>query len=251
MKKLIKFTLTVSILMFSLSSCKLLLHVSTKNWKKELLNKETNDYKLLIKLNLSMGCPTSTWTTCRDSLYFNNCFLPNIIMNLTDKTASRTVFENMKYQKNLKFDINYYPKRNQETKASVDTLLQLLGKGSGFSLSFDSIKNKVYTVTITDTIKLAKHIDRSKSNLSRTRWMNLKKIGFYNRRLSEIFTELENNLKLIIDYFPEDKNLYKMEIPVENISSVIDYFGNECGIKLVEKDANVQITKVVFSKKIQ
>lgn len=232
------------ILALSINSC----GVISKNWRKDLIHKETEDYHLTVDHNLSLGCPKSnlqltTEGTNIKSINITNRFLPDVIRFLVDKTASRTEFENMKLKKALRLDIEYYPKKNQELKAGKDTLLKILEKRIGFTTNPESENNKVYSVTVADPTKLSRHIDKGK-----TTGLGLPKgrIEIYGSTLSSIFTKLENNLRIFVNYQSEDTTRYKMNIPGDNAGNVVAWFKDECGIELIEKETKVEIIKVAF-----
>lgn len=224
--------------------CKNIINLSTKNWRKELINEQTNDYKLLVKANLSSGCPNSMSSIGNDTILFNNRFLPEVIKCLIDKSSSRTEFVNMKSRKYLKLDIYYYPKKNHELKSNKDTILSKLGKKIKFSLTTDSITSKVYSIKIIDRNKLLSHLDMSNKSMTR---LPKKTIEIYSSTLSSIFQDLENNIKIFIDYDLDDNSRYKMVIPRDNTDNLIAYFNKECGIKFIEKEKKVEITKVTFN----
>jgi hypothetical protein len=242
-KKFKYWCLTIIFIGLSMSSCSYLLKVSTKNWKKDLITKETDDYKLSVKQNLSQGCPQSMHCLSLDSICFNNSFLPTVIKLLIDKTSSRTVFENMGNNKYTKLDIYYGAKRSQLLIISKDTLIHLLGNRIKFAITFDSISSKVYAISIVDKTKLERHIDNGK--LFRTS-LPENRIEIYGGTLSSISKDLENNLKILIDADLDEKAHYKMVIPSDNINNLMAYFKEECGIEFIEKQMKVEIAKVTF-----
>jgi hypothetical protein len=220
------------------------MNIASKNWRQELINTKTDNYDLVVNLNLSTGCPQSMYALGKDSLLFINCFTPNVIKTLIDKSSSRVEFVNMKIQKDMKWDIYYHPKRNQEFQTNKDTLLKILGSKIKFSISSDSLLSKVYTLKIADPAKLKRRVD----NYSKTTSTRLfkKKIEYYKSPLSSIFKDLESNLKIYIEYNMSDTNHYTMVVPKDNINNLISYFNNECGIELIEKEKKVEITKITF-----
>jgi hypothetical protein len=185
-------------------------------------------------------------TLSKDTILFINRFLPNVIMCLMDKNASRTEFINIKILKNLKLDIYFYPKKNHELKSSKDTLLNILAKRIRFSVSSDSITSKVYSIKIIDTTKLMNHVNNSSNHGTR-----LKKnvIEVYSNTLPSIFNDLEDNIRIYVYYALNDTNRYKMIIPRNNINNLTKYFSKECGIEFVEKEMKVEIARVVFKGK--
>lgn len=238
--------ITLVVLGFVLDSCRVILNKSTKNWRMELVNIQTDDYKVLINANMSTICPKSKWMLGGDSIRFDNSFFPSIIKTLVDKTTSRTEFVNMKFQKDLKLDIYYYLKKHYELKLNKDTLLNILAKRIRFTVSSDSITTKVYSIKNIDRTKLMNHVDNS--GISRTR-LPKNKVEVYSSTLPSIFNDLESNIKIYFDYNLNDTSRYKMVIPRDNINNLLTYFIKECGIEFVEKEMKVEITRVVFNDK--
>lgn len=85
-----------------------------------------------------------------------------------DKNESRIEFINMKTQREMRFDISFYPKKGSDIQTNNYTLLNILANKIQFSTSSDSVLNKVYSTRITDPDKLKKHIDNISQSM--TRW---------------------------------------------------------------------------------
>lgn len=56
------------LLFFSLTGCKTLIGIVSKNWRETLIEQQTPDYTLHVDANLSGGCPQSSWWLSQDSI---------------------------------------------------------------------------------------------------------------------------------------------------------------------------------------
>lgn len=219
---------------------------ATKNWKKTLIQSSNDRYDLDVKLNLSGGCPQSSYLVSADSVIMKNCFLTEVIYQLTDRTASRVEFTNMTFQKDIKLDIVFYPKNNLSMRVNNDTLIQRIADRIKFSMTNELQTKMVYNLSIADSIRLYQHKDSI--NISRTRKPN-KTIEYYGSSLNQICSTIENSTKLLIDCKSDDSNRYRLTVPGDYLSHMISYFEDECGIKMVGEEKVVNILIIKFQEK--
>lgn len=244
--KTIRKIIVLLIIAVSFSGCKLLVATTTKNWKKTLIKSANERYDLDVKLNLSGGCPQSSYLVSPDSVIIKNGFLTEVICLLTNRNASRIEFTNMTFQKDVKLDINYYPKNNPGMRANNDTLLQRLADRIKFTMTNELKNKRVYDFSIADTSKLHKHIDL----INRARSIKPNKtIEFYGSTLKYICSEIENSTELLIDCNSVDSNKYRLTVPGDSLSHMISYFDKECGIKMIGEEKKTDILIIRFQDK--
>lgn len=238
--------LVLLIVAISISACKVLVATTTKNWKKTLIHSSNDRYDLDVKLNLSGGCPQSSYGVWPDSVIIKNGFLTEVIYYLTGMPASRVEYSNMTFQKDIKLDIVFYPKKSLGIRANNDTLLQKIADRIKFTMTNELQSKMVYNLSIADSIRLYRHKDSI--NISRTRKPN-KTIEFYGSSLNQICSTIENSTKLLIDCKSVDSYRYRLTVPGDSLSHMISYFKDECGIKMVGEKKTVNMLIIKFQEK--
>lgn len=238
--------LVLLIVTISFTGCKLLVATATKNWKKTLIQSSNDRYDLDVMLNLSGGCPQSSYWVSPDSVIIKNGFLPEVIYHLTDRPASRVEFSNVTFQKDVKLDIVYYPKKSTSMRINNDTLLQRIADRIKFSMTYELQPKMVYNFSIVDSIKLFRHKDSI--NAARIR-IPKGMIEFYGCTLKQICSSIENSTKLLIECKTNDTNRYRLTVPGDSLRHMISYFENDCGVKMVGKEKRVDVLKIKFEDK--
>lgn len=245
------------------SSCNPVLGVLTANWKSQLIYLQTDDYELRIKQNLYMGCPKPESSLSEHQISFENVYLPEAIRLLSD-SPDRIEFVNLDRSKQaFRIDLEYAAKKDRSLQSDKDTVLNLLGKTTGYSVSKNRISKKVYSLIITDNNKLKssaykepgfvtaenKIVDFNKLKYSAQNKSRISvkdsNVVFTNCPLKTICRELERNMAVYIDYDLDDTHLYSMVVPVNTLAGLRDCF-NSRGIDLIENKKEILITKITF-----
>ncbi|HEY0668282.1 MAG TPA: hypothetical protein VGD22_08920 [Sphingobacteriaceae bacterium] len=248
---------------FLFSSCNPILGVLTANWKNQLAYLETDDYDLRIKQNLYMGCPKPISSLSEHQISFENVSLPEAIRLLSD-SPDRIEFVNLDRSKQaFRIDLEYAAKKDRSLQSDKDTVLNLLGKTTGYSVSKNRISKKVYSLKVSDNDKLKssaykepgfvtaenkivdfnklKYSAQKKSSIS----VNDSSVVFTNCSLKTICRQLERNMPVYIDYDLDDTHLYSMVVPTISSTGLRGYF-NLRGIDLIENEEEILITKITF-----
>ena len=233
-------------LLLSLTGCKAVVGLATKNWKKPLLEQHTPDYDLHVVANLSGGCPQSSWGISPDSIILTNGQLTAIIGELTDRPSSRIVFDNMTWQSSLKLDIRFVPTHTLSLEAGKDSLLRQLAQRIGFTVNTVEQSKEVLTPHIVDATKLANQLVSPNRGLIHT---SSTMMDMDYTTLKEAFIELEDETNMLIDYTLTDTAHYHLTIPLETPELTRSYFLKTCGIALIPEQKNTPIIQVVFPQK--
>lgn len=233
-------------LLLSLTGCKTVVCLATKNWKKTLLEQHSSDYDLHVAANLSGGCPPSTWGISPDSIIITNGQLTAIIGELTDHPYSRIVFDNMTWQSSLKLDIRFVPTQAMSFETGKDSLLRQLAQRIGFTVNTVEQSKEILTPHIVDATKLANHIVTPNRGLIHT---SSTMMDMEYTTLKEAFFELEDETNLLIDYTLTDTAHYHLTIPLETPELTRSYFLKTCGIALIPEQKNAPIVQVFFHQK--
>lgn len=233
-------------LFLSLTGCKAVVGLVTKNWKKPLLEQHTSDYNLHVVANLSGGCPQSTWGFSPDSIIITNGQLTAIIGALTDRPSSRIVYDSMTWQSSLKLDIRFVPTHAMTLEAGKDSLLRHLAQRLGFTVNNVEQSKEILLPYVVDATKLANHLVTPSRGLIHT---SSTMLDMESTTLKEAFFELEDETNLLIDYALTDTAHYHLTIPLESPEHVRSYLLQTCGIALVPEQKNTPIVQVVFHQK--
>lgn len=197
-------------LFLSLTGCKAVVSLVTKNWKKPLLEQHTSDYNLHVVANLSGGCPQSTWGFSPDSIIITNGQLTAIIGALTGRPSSR------------------------------------LAQRLGFTVNNVEQSKEILLPYVVDATKLANHLVTPSRGLIHT---SSTMLDMEYTTLKEAFSELEDETNLLIDYVLMDTAHYHLTIPMETPELIRTYLLHTCGIALVPDQKNTPIVQVVFHQK--
>lgn len=233
-------------LFLSLTGCKAVVSLVTKNWKKPLLEQHTPDYDLHVIANLSGGCPQSSCGFSPDSIIITNRQLTAIMGDLMGRPSSRIVFKDMTWQSSLKLDIRFVPNHTMTLEAGKETLLSQLAQRLMFTVNTVEQSKEILTPYVVDATKLANQIVTPRRGLIHT---SSTMLDMEYTTLKEAFSELEDETNLLIDYVLMDTAHYHLTIPMETPELIRTYLLHTCGIALVPDQKNTPIVQVVFHQK--
>jgi hypothetical protein len=234
----------------SLTSCKTLIGEATKNWKKEIINKETKDYRFSCYMNLSGGCQQSKTVIGKDSIIIQNVYLTDLLMLLTGKTNNTCAFVNLNDgRKDFKLDINYYPKNDAEhqlqLKKHKDTILYQLGEEMKYSINVDSMMKEVYTARIDDRAKLNSFISPFTGRVT----YNTDLVRFHGDNLNTIIANLTNYVEgLIITSEINDTISYKIFLESREKEQVLKHLTQDFGLSLKKDKIEMETIEFKFEE---
>ncbi len=228
--------------------CRTTLAMLTKNAKRTIINTHNERYDLVVKLNLSTGCPQSSFGLGSDSVLIENGNLTEVINTLSEKTNARMAYLNERSQKRLKLDIRYRYKTPVSRRALNDTLLTILSKRLHVDLGKDTVLKSVQVVQVVDASKLSQHAGKGEKARMLTPNDPKKPVEFINCTLDYVFQQLENKTPFLFQWRESATGTYNLTIPRHSISQLRSYLKNECGLELVEKTLPVEFTTVMFRK---
>ncbi|MFC0876471.1 hypothetical protein ACE01N_07740 [Saccharicrinis sp. FJH2] len=248
-KKSLTILIFLMAIVASLSSCKSLIGTTTRNWKKEIINAETTDYRLFACLNLSSGCQHTLKIISKDSIIFTNTDLEDVLMTLSDKTINTCTFVNLTgIRKDFKLDIKYYPAKNtdiSQLKTHKDTILYQLGKKLKYSFELDTSELNTYTVTINDKEKLNNFVSPYSGKVR----FNKRFVCFEGDNLNNILKNISCYVEgLIIDTSIEDPLNYRINLKSREKEKVMKLLMQDYGLQFEQKYVKLETAVFKFQK---
>lgn len=222
-----------------------LLRIVTKNWEKEYLVYETNEFKVEMAINLEKGCVKRGIDFQKDTILISNLKLTDILLILTHKNINNSHFAGFGKNRKEGYDFSYYPKDSTGNyKIHVGEILDKLGQEFNFTYKFDTIEKTIYNPQIYDYERLKKHATSDNSGRFQ---MGKNYIKCSGANLGGIFASFSGQIKdLIVENSIKDSSFYEFNIPSINKDEIISYVNDDFGIKLIEKKAPIEMLTIQF-----
>ncbi len=219
---------------------KAILREVTKNWEKETLIHETDDFKIEMAMNLSKGCAKRGIDFYGDTIMIYNLKLNDILLFLTQKNINSSEFSNSAKIPPKGFNFSYYPKDSAVNyKLNRTEILDKLSGEFNFKYHYDSVQIREYVSKLVDKEKLNKKKVGEKIGKFR---LGKDYIEFMGKDLDGVFRAFnfyvngqvfQNNIK--------DSQFYSFKIPSVKRDDILTYFDKELGIELNEKEIMTEI----------
>jgi len=223
----------------------LALRLITKNWEKEKLFYENEDFKIEMAINLSKGCAKRGIDFYGDTIMIYNLKLNDILLFLTQKNINSSEFRNSDNIPAKGFNFSYYPKDSTANyKLHKNEILDKLSGEFNFDYHYDSIRVREYVTKLVDKEKLKQKKVSEKIGKFR---MGKDYIEIMGNDLDGVFRAFNFSVKgQIFENNIKDSKFYSFKVPSLKRDKILMYFDDKLGIEFDKRKKNIERLVVDF-----